>query len=356
MAGILQSMELNVKLTVAFLILVSSFSACTTDEAPPPPDVSGIDVSVELLRFEQSLMSLDTNNLAEGIAALDDSFGEFSDVYLTYIVPLRRGDFSPEEQLEIMKAFLSFPLIGALDSMVAERFTEERMEAQRRDFEQALRYYKYYLPEAPLPDTLTTYLAQFELAALLYGDGQMAVGLDFFLGPEFDYQAVDARETIFSSYLARTYTPEHMTGKMMRVLIDDYLPRPRAGRLIDYLIYEGKKSFVLDRVLPGVPDSIIHEVSAGEMEWLRENETQIYAYVQKEKILYDSSTDLIRKYTQPAPYSPGMPPESPGGAVNYLGKQIVESFVRANPQITMEGLLNIEDGQRILEAARYKPK
>jgi hypothetical protein len=34
----------------------------------------------------------------------------------------------------------------------------------------------------------------------------------------------------------------------------------------------------------------------------------------------------------------------------------VESFVRANPKITMEALINIEDGQRILEAARYKPK
>jgi hypothetical protein len=349
-------MELNIKLTVTFLILVLSFCACTTDEEPLPPDVSGIDVSVELLRFEQSVMALDTNDLGAGIAALDEEFGEFADVYLTYIVPLRRGDFSPEEQLEVMKAFITFPLIQALDSMVTERFTPEDMNVQREELEQALRYYKFYLPAAPLPDTLMTYLAQFELAALLYGEGQLAVGLDFFLGPEFDYQAVDARETIFSSYLARTYTPEHMTGKLMRVLIDDYIPRPRAGRLIDYLVHEGKKLFLLDRVLPGVADSIIYEVSAEEMDWLRKNETQIYAYLQKEKILYDSSTDLIRKYTQPAPYSPGMPAESPGGAVNYLGKQIVESFVRANPKITMEALINIEDGQRILEAARYKPK
>ncbi|MTB52044.1 hypothetical protein [Lewinella sp. W8] len=349
-------MELNVKVTVASLILVLSLAACSGDEEPPPPDVSGIDVSVDLLRYERSVMNLDTNDLAAGIAALDEDFGEFSDVYLTYIVPLRRGDFSPEEQLAVMKAFVTFPLIQALDSLVAERFTDEKMARQQDELEQALRYYKYYLPDAPLPDTLMTYLAQFELAALLYGEGQLAVGLDFFLGPEFDYQAVDARETIFSSYLSRTYTPEHMTEKLMRVLIDDYIPRPRAGRLIDYLVYEGKKLFLLDRVLPGVSDSILFEVSGAEMDWLRENETQIYAYVQKEKILYDSSTDLIRKYTQPAPYSPGMPQESPGGAVNYLGKRIVEAFVRANPKITMEELINIEDGQRILEAARYKPR
>ena len=148
-------MELNVKLTVAFLILVSSFSACTTDEEPPPPDVSGINVSVELLRFEQSVMALDTNDLANGIAELDEAYGEFADVYLTYIVPLRRGDFSPEEQLEVMKAFITFPMIQALDSMVNERFTPEDMNAQVKDLEQALRYYKFYLPEAPLPDTLS---------------------------------------------------------------------------------------------------------------------------------------------------------------------------------------------------------
>jgi hypothetical protein len=222
--------------------------------------------------------------------------------------------------------------------------------------EQALRYYQYYLPEAPKPDTLVTYLSQFELAGFLYGDDQLAVGLDFFLGPDFDYEGVDPREPIFSDYLARTYTPEHMTEKLMRVLIDDYVPRPRAGRLVDYIIYEGKKLYLLDKVLPKVPNHVIHEVTEEQMEWLQTNEIAIYAQLQKEKKFFSSDAKLVKKLTQPAPYSQGMPRESPGGAVNFLGMKIVEAYVRANPKVTMEELLGMEDGQKLLAGARYKPK
>jgi len=51
-----------------------------------------------------------------------------------------------------------------------------------------------------------------------------------------------------------------------------------------------------------------------------------------------------------------MPTDSPGQAVNYLGKKIVEAYVKANPRVTMAQLLEISDGQKVLAGARYKPK
>lgn len=349
-------MKVNAKLTVNALLIVLSFWSCTGEEELPPPDVSNVTAPLEVLRFDQSMMSLDTNQLVEGIQQLDDDFGEFANVYLTHIIPLRRGDLSPKEQPQVMKAFLTFPLTQEIEQEVLDHFPPSVLEEQRLALQQSLRYYKYYLPAAPLPDTLVTFLAQFELAGFLYGDGNLAVGLDFFLGPDFDYEAVDPREPIFSSYLTQSYTPEHLTAKLMRVLITDYLPTPRSGRLIDYLIYEGKILYLLNRVLPNKPDHVVHEVSEEEMEWLRENEIRIYAHLQKEKQLYETNPDLIRKLTQPAPSSPGMPAESPGQAVNYLGEQIVAAYVKANPGVSMEELMRIEDGQIILAGARYKPK
>lgn len=349
------TMKVNVKLTLLSLIFLS-FWTCSDETALPPPDISGISSPVELVRFDRELMALDTADLASGISELDVQFPDFTDNFLRHIIPLRRGDISPEEQLLMMKAFLTFPLIKEVDSTILQKFPETELERHREDFERALRYYKYYLPDAPRPDTLLTFFSQFELAGALYGDGDLAVGLEFFLGPDYNYQRVDPRETIFSNYLTRTYTPKHMTEKLMRTLIEDRISRPRGGRLIDYLIYEGKKLFLLDKVLPETPDSIIQEVTAPQMEWLRNNEIPIYAHLQKEKHLYSTDPILIRKYTQPAPSSQGMPGEAPGQAVNYLGKKIVEAFVKANPSVTMAQLLAIDDGQEVLAGARYKPK
>ncbi len=348
-------MKVNVKLSLLSLLSIFILWSCGEEELPPP-DVSGLKASITLVRFDRAMMALDTGNLTESLAELEAKYPNFTDTYLRFILPIRRGDFSPEEQNLMLKAFLAFPLITEVDAVIQEQFSDAALEQQRLDLEQALRYYHYYLPAAERPDTLLTFFSQFEVAAALYGENDIAVGLEFFLGPNYNYQRVDPRETIFSAYLARTYTPEHLTAKLMRTLIQEEVPKPRGGKLIDHLIYEGKKLYLLEKVLPFTPDSVVHEVTAEQMEWLRSNEVPIYAHLQKEQMLYSTDATLIKKMTQPAPSSQGMPAESPGGAVNYLGKRIVEAYVKANPKVTMPELLGLIDGQTILAGARYKPK
>ena len=348
-------MDVKVKF-IALFALLFLLNACTGEEKFPIPDVSQLDAPLTLVRFDREFMELDTADLDNALADLESRYPVFTNVYLTEVLPLRKRLFTPEEQLLAIKAFRRYPLVAELDSLTQQRFPATAMEEQRERLQQALRYYQFYLPDAPRPDTLMAFFSQFEVAAALYGDDQLAVGLEFFLGPDYDYQRVSARDPIFSDYLARAYTPEHLTGKLLRVLIDDYARPPRGGRLVDELIHEGKKLFLLNRLLPETPDHIIHEVSEEEMEWLRGNEVPIYAHLQKENHLYSTDPVLIRKYTDPAPSSQGMPSESPGQAVNYLGKKIVEAYVRANPRLSMSELLAETDGQKILAGARYKPR
>lgn len=350
-------MKVNVKLTAALLMLAFGLYSCGDDEGNfPVPDVSGIRTDLTVLRFDEALMNVDTNDVSPAVRGLDEPFGSFTDNYFRYVVPLRRGDFSPEEQVDVLRAFLVYPFVRETFSLTQKQYDAETLAKQKEELEQALSYYRYFLPAAPVPDTMVTFVSQFQFAGFLYGEGQLAAGLDFFLGPDFNYQSVDARDPIFSDYLTQAYTPEHLTEKMMRLLLDDYVPRPRAGRLVDYIIYEGKKLYLLDRILPGTADHILHEVSPEQMEWLEGNETAIFAQLQKENQFYSTDPSLVKKLTQPAPYSQGMPRESPGGAVNYLGRKIVEAFVRANPKMSTQELLEIEDGQKVLAGARYKPR
>ncbi len=341
---------------LCLLIFVLNIASCGLAEKNTPPDVSNITAPLELVRFDRAVLAMDSNRVEAELARMDDEYGAFSDIYFRHITPIRRGDFSPEEQIEVVKAFLRYQPLRRLDSLVASRFDDAKLEGHRRDLQQALKYYHYYLPDAPLPDTLTTFLSEFSFAGLLYGNGDLAAGLEFYLGPEFDYTQVNAQEAIFSQYLTQTYRPEYLTAKLMRVLIDDYAPRPRAGRLIDHIVYEGKKLYLLERVLPEAPAEVLLETSPEKVAWLEENEISIYAHLQEEDQFYSTAPNLIRQLTQPAPYTPGMPKESPGQAVNYLGKRIVEAYVDAHPEVTMAELLGMQDGQAVLAGARFKPR
>ena len=350
-------MKLSCPLACLSLLTLGLFAACT-DDGPPPPDVSDVRIDLEVLRFDREIANLDTSRITAELTRLDSAYGSFTDVYFTHLVPVRRGDFSPEEGERVMQAFLDYPLTHFVDSLVSERFPEASggVKTMVEDFAQSLRYYRHYLPEAPVPDTLVLYDSHFELAAFLYGDGELAAGLDFFLGPDFDYAQVAPNEPIFSNYLAESYTPDNFTGKLLRVLIEDVYPQPRSGRMIDYLLYEGKKLYLLQLLMPGTPDHLVYEITEPQMHWLRDNETPIYTYLQQEELLYSTDVNKINKYTRPAPYTPGMPQESPGAAVNYLGRQIVDAYLQQHPDVSIPELMAMEDGQEILRGARYKPR
>lgn len=336
------------------LVFPLFFLACNEEEAPFIPDVDPNSVPLTIRHFEQDLFDADTNNYAAHLEKLEASYPDFSAVFFRYAIPLKRGDFSPEEQHEILKAFLEYPLTKEVYQRSQTQFDDWR--SSKADLQKAMANYRYYLPDVNLPDTLVTFISQFQFAGFQFGEGQIAAGLDMFIGPDFDYAEVSATEPIFSEYLARTYTKEHLVSKMMQLLIDEQIPQPDEGRLIDYMIANGKKMYLLDLVLPEAPDSIVLEMTGEQVEWLKNNEIPIYLYLQSQELLYETDLRKYRKYIEPSPNSPGMPDGAPGRSANWLGMQIVKAYMKANPTKTVRDLLNITDGQEILAKSRFKPK
>lgn len=334
------------------LLFLLSLAACAPDE-PPPPDVGHLMEDLNLVRFEQELMSADTNDLTATITRLDSLYPGFSEVYFRFVIPIRRGDFSPEEQVDVLKAYLRYPLSQEVYQRSQASFAS--LQSIQGELESAVAYFNYYLPDVPTPDTVVTFVSQFEYAGFLFGENQVALGLDMFLGPDFDYKSVSPSEPIFSDYLTRTYTPEHLTSKAMQLLIDDLVQEPEQGRLIDYMVYNGKKLWLLDHVLPTAADSVKLEINAQQAAWLTENEAAVYIYLQSEELLYETDLRQFRKYIDPSPNSPGMPEEAPGRSANFLGWKIVEAWMNQHPDASVKELLSITDGQRILSESRYKP-
>lgn len=335
--------------SLALLLL----TACGTDEAPPP-DVDHLRKELTLLRFEQDLFAIDTNDVTNEIAALEAKYTDFTDVYFRYAIPLKRGDFGPAEQVDVLKAFLRYPLIQETYTATQAKFSE--LQSSKEKVEKAMAYYAYYFPEAETPDTLVTFMSQFEYAGFLYGNNQLAVGLDMYLGPDFDYKAISPSEPIFSDYLTRTYTPDYLPIKLSQLLIEEQIDEPNQGRLIDYMIYNGKKLYLLDLLLPKTPDHLKLEITTDQINWLTDNETAVYIYLQSQELLFETDTRKYRKYIDPSPNSPGMPDGAPGRSANYVGWKIVEQWMKNNPTAEIKDLLDIQDGQRILAESRYKPR
>lgn len=334
-------------------MLTIFLGACSADR-DTPPDVSHLNASLAVERFERDLFGLDTNQVATELANLAQVYPDFLDIFTANVLDIGAVDDPTPAQLDFLRGMIQFPALRRLYDTVQVVYPD--LEEVRAELEQALRYYQYYFPDQPVPQRLVTYISEYTYAAFVYGDNDLAVGLDMFLGADYPYQRFNPGNAYFSNYLTRTYNRDHLPAKVMRILVDDLLPPGRGERLLDMMAHNGKRLYLLDKLMPELADTVLFEVTPEQMTWLEENELNLWSYLLTEDLLYSSEYQDIRKLVEPSPSGqPILPVESPGGAANYIGWRIIDAFMERHPELPLRELLLYTDAQEILDDSRYKP-
>lgn len=336
----------------AFALLVILGWGCRSGEEVPVPDVSDIEAEVDIRRFDRDLFNLDTLQMDTALQQLLEAYPELGEIYFTRILRAMDPRMAPDGPGAYVKGFLQHPPVRQLYDSIQVHYPD--LTAFEQELEQAFRFFQYYFPEETVPE-VSTILSEYAVAAFVYGDNDLAVSLDYFLGEDYPYQQLNPRDPAFSDYLSRTFNRAHLTSKTVQALVNGLVPPPQQQRLLELMINNGKKLYILDRLLPRTPDSIKLEVTAQQVEWLEDNELEMWAYLLKEELLYETDMRKIRKLVNYSPNSPGMPPEAPGRTANWVGWQIVEAYMRVHPETTMKELLALRDAQALLDASRYKP-
>lgn len=328
-----------------FLIVCSCgfcLSSCFEDKNKHIPDVSNIKTDLKFRHFENDLFSIDTTNTLSGMYQLDSLYPDFfRDIYLSKIIPALQNP-------QIFDLFIKTPQIRQLHDttkVVLGDFT-----FYKKELDQAFKFYKYYFPEAEIPE-IVTFISEYSLGNFV-ADGMVGIGLDFSLGSNYPRY----NPSFFPAYIRRSMNKEHLVSKTMEAVAGDLVGEIEGDRLLDYMIHNGRKYYVLDLLLPHAADSLLLQYSGTQMKWLTDNELQIWSHFIGEDLLYSTRYKDIRKLVDYSPNAPGMPPEAPGRTANWLGWKIVEAYMNRHPEVTPAELLKMKDAQQILDGSRYKPR
>lgn len=314
------------------------------------PDVSDVEVTVKVQRFEQELFQIDTNSLIPSLNNLDDKYDYFADLYFSEIMSFKRLQDTTMEYASIIPQFITYPSIRELYDtcqLIYGDFNEIE-----KDFKKAFQFHKYYFSNQPTP-TVTTFISEYGVGAATIGKEQIIIGLDMFLGA--DYQPYYYPQVQLPNYITRTMTQQHLVPKAMEALSREIVGQHKGLRLVDKMIQNGKILYVLDLLQPHIEDYVKLGITPEQTKWLPKNEAEMWKTVFINR-LYDKDLKKLKGLVEVAPTSPGMPPESPGNAGSWVGWQIVKQYMDNNPNITLEQLLQEQDAQKILTASRYKPR
>jgi len=321
------------------------------------PDVSDITVDVDFIRFDQEFQGLDTMDIQSSLSLLKAKYPAFTSLFYQRILPLIDRDQPNNKEIlnDNISKYLNDQFVISLYDTVQIVFPQ--LDDVERDFEQSVKYLKYYFPEKGNYNVYS-FISEFGYQTFITDDTGnkegLGLGLDMFLGKDYPYKAMIFKNASFSDYITRSFNKDHVVKKLMDAIIADLITVNMGERLLDKMVSEGVKQYMLEKVLPFAEDTVKWEYTAEQMKWVEDNEVNIYVHVLSESLLYQTRGKLIKTLIDKSPSSKGMPPESPGRTATYIGYKIVDRFM-ARTDISLDSLIRIKDAQYILDNSRYKP-
>jgi hypothetical protein len=342
------------KKSVFFFFFLTTVIACNNSK--DGPDISGINVDLKWHRFDQDFLSIDTNNIRPGLDRLFAKYPALTNLYLRDVLGLDSG--MVEAGIRQFRR-MSERLFDTINIVFRQTNSLEK------EFKQAFRYLKYYFPGYATPAVATIAgpmdaLAQSESGPTpdFLRPGLLGISLQFYLGKDFSvYSDPFFIENVAPLYRSRRFSKEFMVADAMKLVISDLFPDQSNGKpLVEQMIEKGKQWYLLDKLMPGSPDSIITGYTQEQLDWCENFEGVIWSTIVKNEDLNSINPIVIQTYIGEGPFTQGFSREkSPGNLGQWLGWRIVQKFVDKNSNLKPEDVMKM-DARKILEEAKYKPK
>ncbi len=339
------------------IIVFFSFAACTSDKKIP--NVSNIEVNLEVQRFEQDFFAIDTNNVSAGITMLQQKYPIFLPDFIQHILGLSLTDEGGRSDTAIRMFLRDYRLVKDTASKIFSDFTRIENEVKK-----GLQFTKYYFPSYHAPEKLITFIgpldAIFQTTMGKTGDvitqDALAVGLQLHLGKNASLYQSQVAQSLFPQYVSRKFESAYIAVNCIKNIIDDIFPPKATDKtLLDLAIDKGKRLYVLDKLLPFTADTLKIGYTEAQLKGCYTNEGLIWSFLIQNNLIYNSDPLLIQSYVEEGPLTQELGEGSPGNISLFIGWQIIKKYMEKFPDTTIDELLQL-DARQILRDAKYKPR
>lgn len=345
------------KRTGLIALLLCTLFACRDKNIP---DVSGIKVELTAQRFDQDFFAVDTNRLMPSLQQLGQQYPHFVTDYFQNILGLPPFADNGDQATQLVKQFIRD--YTPIKDTVNKVFPSTRgIEAEVK---KGLQFVKYYFPEYKTPTRLIFYIgpmdAIYQASLGSYGDaitpGGLAVGLQLHLGKNFSLYQSEMGRSLYPAYISRRFTPEYIPVNCLKNIVDDIYPEKIAGKtLVEQMVEKGKRLYVLDKLMPGTPDTLKIGYTGFQLQGCYKNEGRIWNFFLVNSLLMSNDPSTVKNYLGEAPNTPELGEGSPGYIGLFTGWQIVKKYMDKNPDLKLSGLLQTP-AMDIYQQSKYKPK
>ena len=310
------------------------------------PDVSGITINLETIRFEKALFAIDTVHTTQSLQALYAKYPGFTQDFLFNIL-----GSSPDSTQKDLSSFIT----SYRDMYRASEEKFKNFSAVEKEVKKGLQFVHYYFPAYKLPAKLVSFIGPINSYGNIITADALAVGLQLYMGKDFPMYLSEAGQQLYPLFVSRRFEPAYIPVNCMKNIIDDMYPDKSMGHpLVEQMVESGKRQYLLDRLLPELPDTLKTGYTAQQLKDSYDNEQTIWSFFVQNELLFNTDPNMTRDYMSDAPNTEAFGKQSPGNIGQFLGMQIVWKWMGKHTGLSLDALMQTP-ARKIFDEAKYKP-
>ena len=226
---------------------------------------------------------------------------------------------------------------------------ESELTFELTSFFQHLKYY-YKTFREPRVITVTNNVRYRD--KVIVTDSIVLVALDTYLGSAHEFYGN------IPKYLKQNFKSSQIVVDLASAYAEKYAFQSKKSTLLDEMIYHGKLLYFKEKTIPFKTEAEQIGYSQEQLNWSKANESYIWRYFIERELLYSTDSKLPSRFIIDAPFSKfyleKIDRESPGKIGQYIGWQIVKSYMKNN-DISFQDMMQ-KEAEDIFNKSKFKPK
>jgi hypothetical protein len=289
---------------------------------------------------------MDTSDVKKSTQQLIDKYGKFYSTFVSVI--LNNGGLRDSSYDFQIRSFIH-------DQYMRKAFDDSQkkypdLNSTASELQEIFKRFAFHFPKRPIPRPISM-ISGFNYSIVVV-DSTIALGLESYLGSNSEFYTALGIPRYKSNFM----NPENMLPDAVHQwMLTEFPNNMKSHDFLSEMVYMGKIYYLGDALLPDVSDSLKIQYSVPQMAYCEQNEFNVWSYFAAQKLLYTTDQAEIMKFTADGPFTSALSKEAPPRIGYWIGWQIVRQYMKNNPSITLEGLVNETDAQAILTKSKYKP-
>ena len=312
-------------------------------------------IHIDIHRFDQELMRLDTANVNQAMQTLKGKYPIIAWLYPDMFLD-SGNEFYPQ-YLSQMRGLLKDPYYSQLFKEVNSVFGD--MSDIRTELKNALALYIYYFPDAQIPQFYTVALGidPEDSRKLVYSipseNGlNVMIHLDWYLGEKSQFYSGNGLPVYLRSQLKKENLPIHC---FRNAIVWEQLPNREPITLLDNMIDQGKVYYFTEVLFYNRPVKDIFGYTDAQMKWAEQNHGKVWDYIKEKEWLFSKDAQVAQHLTGIAPFTSPFK-DSPGQMGSFIGWKIVASYMENHPETSISDLMKMTNSNELLNKSGYKPR